>query len=167
MKVFDRAYQFYDGLPTWGKAVAVIGGAGIAWFGVLNPLRKLIISKLDQAKMAKEGQKAGDELSKLKKQGVNPTISPAQAESFSNSLVSAFAGCGTDEDAIYNIMKQLKNNADVYLLISTYGIRKYDGCMWGTTEKSLSGAISDELDWLEKMAVNKILEGNKVSFQFT
>lgn len=169
MKGIDRAYQFYNGLPPIAKAVVVIGGGAIAWFGVLNPIRKLIVSKLDMSKMAKEGTEARNTLQDLSKKGVKPTISDAQAQSFANSLVSAFGGCGTDEDAIYSIMKQMKNDADVYKLISTYGIRKYDDCglFGGEVESSLSAAISDELDSFEKQVVNGYLRQNGVTFQFT
>jgi hypothetical protein len=164
--------QVYKDAPPIGK-IAIIGAgiaaAAVAWFAVLNPVRKLIVSKLDQSKSSKEGKEAKQELDKLEDQGISPTINDAQAESFSNSLVSAFEGCGTDEDAVYNIMRQLKNDADVYKLLNKYGIRKYDACgPWtGDTEKSLAGAISDELDAFEKATVNGILKSNGCTYQFS
>lgn len=169
MKATESAYKFYEGLPSWGKAALIIGGGAIAWFGVLNPIRKVIMGKLDMAKMAKEGKDARDAISDLSRKGIKPTITDAQAQSFANSLVSSFSGCGTDESAIYGVMSQLKNDADVYKLISTYGIRKYDECgPWtGNVEGSLSAAISDELDIMEKQQVNTILKKNGVKFQFT
>lgn len=172
MKFIDRAYQYYNGLPTWGKGVVIVGGGMIAWFGILNPIRKVIINKLSIAKWTKEGREAGDQITILRKQGIRPTISEAQAESFSNSLVKSFNDCGTDEDAVYRVMSQLKNDADVYLLINKYGVRKYAGCgPWnlfqGSQESSLSGAISDELDSQEKQNVNNILEHRGIKFRFT
>jgi hypothetical protein len=156
-------------LPKPAKVFVVIGGGLVAWFGVLNPVRKVIVSKLNAAKMAREGKEAGDELDKLKKKGIRPTISPAQAEAMCNSMVSSFAGCGTDEGAVFRVMSQMKNNADVYLLISTWGIRKYDDCgPWtGNVEFSLSAAISDELDDTEKFILNGLLKKNGVTFQFS
>lgn len=165
-------YKFYKASSNTGK-VMIIGGVlvvgAIAWFAILNPIRKLIVSKLDQTKAAKEGADSKQALKDLANQGISPTITNAQAAAFCNSLVSAFAGCGTDEDAIYNVAKQLKNDADVYLLISTYGIRKYDACgIWtGDTENSLAAAISDELDSGEKDKLNGILQTNGCAYQFT
>lgn len=167
-------YKYYEKASPTGKVLII--GAGIAagvaaWFGIVNPLRKLIVNKLDQSKAVKESKEAKDELKSLEKDGVRPTISNAQAQTFTNSLVSAFEGCGTDEDAVYGIMSQMKNDADVYLLISTFGTRKYDGCNWsgdfGDTEKTLSGAISSELDSFEKSKVNEALRNNGCTFQFT
>lgn len=164
-------YKYYSGASGGGKFLIIAGtiaAGAIAWFGIVNPVRKLIIKKLDESKTAKEGKEASQALSDLVKLGIEPTITDAQAESFSNSLVSAFGGCGTDEDAIYYVMSQLKNDADVYKLINKYGTRTYDGCLWGSGQnKSLSGAISDELDVFEKAQVNAILKKNGVSFQFT
>jgi hypothetical protein len=164
--------QVYKDAPPIGK-IAIIGAgiatAAIAWFAILNPVRKLIVGKLDQAKANKEGGEAKDELKNLSNDGINPTINDAQVQSMCNALVSAFEGCGTDEDAVYNVMRQLKNDADVYKLINAYGTRKYDACgFWGSdTEKTLSGAISDELDVFEKKTVNGILSSNGIKYQFS
>src|SRR4051812_15746299 len=96
-KAVHKVYDFYIGLPAWGKFVVVIGGASIAWFGIANPIRKVIIKKLDESKAIKEAKQAGQQLDTLRKQGIKPTITSAQAQSFANSLVQAFTGCGTDE----------------------------------------------------------------------
>ena len=171
MKAFDRAYTFYKDLPPWAKGVVIVGGSAVTYFAARGAY-KLIKGKLDLAKMQKEGKDAGNQVQLLAKAGIKPTITKAQAESFSNSLVQAFSNCGTDEDAVYAIMRQLKNEADVYLLIATYGVRHYSGCGWWNVFSSgqtvsLSAAISDELDVLEKTNVNSILNKNGIKFQFT
>lgn len=164
--------KIYNSAPPIGK-IAIIG-AGIAtgviaWFAILNPVRKLIVNKLDQTKANKEGKEAKDELKNLANEGVNPTINDAQVQSMSNALVSAFEGCGTDEDAVYNVMDQLKNDADVYKLTQGYGTRKYDACgPWtGDTEKTLGGAISDELDAFEKKRINMMFSSKGIKYQFS
>lgn len=172
MKTGQRIFDYYKELPVWAKGVVVIGAGSIAWFGIINPLRKLIIKKLDQAKEAKESAAAGKELNNLKKQGIVPTINKAQAESMSNQLRIAFNDCGTDEGAVYSVMSQMNNDADVYLLIDTYGIREYSGCgPWnvfsGSRNVGLSAAISDELDDMEKGIVNNILAQKGISFRFS
>ena len=121
--------------------------------------------------LSKESKAADNQLGSLAEQGIRPTISKAQAEGFANSLQAAFDGCGTDTDAIGNVMIQMNNDADIYLLISTYGVRKYDACNWemdfGDKELSLNAAISDELDGPEKSYINTILKNKGIKFQFT
>ena len=171
MKVFSNAYKYYKELPDWAQGVVIVGGGLIVWFGVANPIRKLIIKKLDQEKEQRETKAAGHELNKLKRQGVSPTITKAQAESFSNTLRIAFSDCGTNEQAVYNVMEQMNNEADIYLLIDTYGIREYSGCgPWNvfaaTQNVGLSSAISDEMP-VEMPIINAILAKKGIKFRFT
>jgi hypothetical protein len=171
MSMKNKAYAFYKELPPWAKGVVIVGGLAVSYFAVRGGW-KIVKGKLDASKYQKEGKDAANQLHDLSKRGVRPTITSTQAQSFCNSLVQAFDGCGTDETAIYGVMGQMKNDADIYLLISTYGTRKYAGCgpwsMFSSDKQvSLSAAISDELDTFEKLIVNNILKGNGVTFQFT
>lgn len=173
MKFGQRAYEYYKDLPTWAKGVIVVGGAAVTWFAIGAPLVKAIKKKLSVGNKVREGKEAQQELATLAKQGIKPTISDAQAESFANALRIAFSGCGTDEAAIYRVIASLNNDADVYKLISTYGVREYVDCPWwsvgfgsGKTQQTLSGAISDELNSMEKAMLNSILEKKKIKFRF-
>ena len=169
-----KAYDYYKGLPTWAKGVVVVGGLAVVWFSVGKPIVNLIKKKLDETKKVKEQQAASTTLADLARKGIKPTITAGQADSMSNALRIAFSGCGTDEQAVYNVAKQLKNDADVYLLIKTYGVREYVDCPWwsvgfgsGKTSQTLSAAISDELDSSEKSKLNKILTDKKITYQFS
>ncbi len=169
MKV--NLFQWYKELPDWAQGAVIVGGLALTWFGVANPVRKLIMKKLDETKAVKEGVAAGNELDKLRKKGIVPTINKAQAEGMSNSLQAAFAGCGTDASAVFRVFQQLKNDADVYYLINVYGVRIYDACNWefdfGDKNLSLSGAISDELGFVQKDYINRVMKEKGITYQFS
>jgi len=157
-----NVYNYYKGLPPIAKGIVVIGGGLIAYF-TLNKLLK----KPDP--QSGEPNAAGDALNVLANQGVYPTYSDAQFEGFSNAIVSAINDCGTDEDAIYNVMQAMKNNADVYRLIQVYGIRDYKGCFenfFSLVSRSLTATLSSELDAGEKREVNDILKSKGITYQF-
>lgn len=154
--------EIFSGLPPWAKGVLAVGGGFVA-YSVVN---KILKSRKEQ----NEPRDAGNEVNVLASQGIYPSYTDAQYESFCNAIVQAIWDCGTDETAIYNVMRSMRNDADIYKLISVYGVRKYKGCFEGffsLVERSLSGAISSELDAGEKSKVNSILRDNGITFQFT
>lgn len=160
----------YKDLPPWAKGVTVVATLGVAFI-----VGRTIYVKIDEAikrgKLNAESRDAGTVLTGLANQGIHPTLNSAQLEGFCNSIVQACGGCGTDEDAIYNVMSQMGNDADVYALIKQFATRKYDGCNWdfdfGDVTNTLAGAISDELGADEKSHLNEILRGNGITYQFT
>lgn len=163
-------YKYYKELPPWAKGAVIVGGITVTFLTGRATWRK-VKSMLEKGKLMKEGKEAGQELINLQKQGINPTISDAQVEGFANTLQTAFSGCGTDEAAVINVVRQLKNEADVMKLIAKYGLRKHDACNWefdfSDKEMTLSAAISDELDVFEKAAVNVQLEKNGIKYRFS
>lgn len=152
----------FDTLPPLAKNVLVIGGvAAAAYFLFISP------DKSQQQLV----DAAGTGLNDLAQQGITPTISNAVAESYASSLTAAFDGCGTDEDAILNVFSQLRNDADVYKLISVYGIRSYQGCFEGSifTEDvtgNLPKALYSELSAGYIADINNILSSHGISYQF-
>jgi len=157
-----NVYNYYKGLPPMAKGIVVIGTGLVAYF-TLNKLLK----RPDPA--TGEPNAAGDALNVLANQGIYPTYSDAQFEGFSNAIVSAIWDCGTDENAIFNVMRAMNNNADVYRLIQVYGIREYKGCFEGffsLVSRSLNAALSSELSSGEKSEVNNILRSKGITYQF-
>lgn len=151
---------FFDGMSTAAK-LGLVGAAGIAAYLIFrgDPNR----SKLPEG--------AATDLDGLAKQGTYPTITPTQAEAFSSELAQAFAGAGTDEDAIYRVFSQLKTKADVLLLITTYGVRSYQGFFEGmiweeNVTSNLATALASELSASDLSHVNSILSGNNIDFAF-
>jgi hypothetical protein len=67
---------------------------------------------------------ADDELKRLAKKGVLPTLTPTDLRMKAEALHAALDGCGTDDTAILRIFGSMKTEADVYALINAYGVRK-------------------------------------------
>lgn len=178
MNFMDRSYQFYEGLPSWGKAIVVIGGGGIAWFGIINPARKLIIKKLDETKAQQTVNKFSSDVSSLSKQGIRPSYSDAQYKAWADKISSQFDGCdfsvailggySTSGQTVVDVLKLLKNDADFAKLVTAYGVRTYDQCgpFTGNFTGDLFHAVSDELRDYEIQGLNNQLQLQKINYRF-
>lgn len=164
----QRAYKAFMDQPKIAKGIEIGLVVGILAFSVGLPLIRLIRDKLDNAKRNREQVQAGKELDRLKRQGIYPTITVAQAEAMSNAMRVAFSGLGTDTGVITTVMRELQNEADVYRLVDVYGVRKYAGPWWWSSDSnySLAEAISDELGSDQKKKINKILSDKGIKFQW-
>ena len=94
------------------------------------------------------------------------TISAAQASSFANACHAAMDGYQTDEDALYNVFNNLKNNADFALLMSAYGSREISSGAWNPEPNftgTLTGGITSECSAKEKAKLNQILQSKGIT----
>jgi hypothetical protein len=144
-----KAGAFQSGqVPIMVKAaVALVGVAALVGVGVF------IYRKLKeiggQRENREEAQDSSNELDILLNQGVQPTISQAEAQTKSNILVAAANDCdpwGQGAQQIMQVIYSLKNKADWFLLSSTFGVRSWDDCPYGSTNGSLSVLLVEELD---------------------
>lgn len=158
-------YDWYKEQPPVGRAVFGIAAVLVTVGVVYATWQAIAQYKKDKANL-QESKDSVDALNQLSKKGVTVSVSDAQFESWSNILATAFSGCGTDTQSVYNVFGQLKNDADLYKLIAVYGVRSYDACLWGTKSWSLSAAISDELDASEKAKLNGILYDLGINYKF-
>lgn len=164
----SKSFAFAQDMPPWAKGVTAVGGIlifGFAGFSIYNKLDKA--AKRRQSNML--AIDARRELADLSKKGVRPTITQTQAEAYSSSLVQAFDEVGTDEDAVYQIMGQMKNIADVLFLIQVYGVRSFKGTFtsWFSDETlNLPGAISYEMSTSEIDKINGILSKAGITYKF-
>lgn len=85
------------------------------------------------------------------------------------------AGCsgafcyGTDEDAIYDVFNQMKNDLDVLLLVKAFGFREPRGeiCIPGTDcDYSLGAWLQTELGKEDFDEINSILRSKNIQYQF-
>lgn len=140
----------WKSLPTWAKgtiAVLTLLAVGGIGFAIYRGVKKGI----ERAKEGKEGREAKDELKEAEKEGINPTINEAEAQSKVSALISAATGCdplGQGATQIIEIIKSLKNKADFYLLSSTFGTKTWDECGYlsGDVTGSLTSLLIEELD---------------------
>jgi hypothetical protein len=105
--------------------------------------------KEDAKDERKESREAKNQLDNLAKQGIQPSFSNAEAEAKSNALLIAANDCdfwGTGATQIMNTIYSVKNQADWYLLSSTFGVRSWGDCGTGEVSGSLTTLILEELD---------------------
>ena len=168
----------YNNLPDWAKGAVAVGGlliVGIFGYKIYQDVKR----KRDLKEANQAADEADKELSKLSIQGVKPTISISQATTLAQSLVQAMNGCGTDEKKMYGVFDQLKNDADVYLLIKQFGVRYYTPCAatnpvsyakYLYNDKSFGGDIGTwmgyDLTGAEIQKINSILAKKKILFRF-
>lgn len=164
----ESGVRMFNDLPRWSRGIVAVGTlaiVGITGYTVWNK-----IQKASQAKKANQlASDAKKELAVLSSKGVKPTITQTQAETFSSKLVKAFDDFGTDEQAVYDVMSAMKNQADILYLIQVYGVRKFKGTFssWFDFEElNLPAAISYEMDSSEIAKVNSILSKKGITFKF-
>lgn len=80
---------------------------------------------------------------------------------WADQLETAMYGPGTDEDAVYQVMRTMKNDADVYKLISAFGMRK-GFLQWNA--QSLPSWIQG--DFSDRTEINNILKSNGIAYRF-
>jgi hypothetical protein len=70
---------------------------------------------------------------------------------------------GTDEEAIYGVMRLMKNDVDINLLVKAFGTRRMEFSLKGG---GLAAFLQDDLDKKEMAIVNKILSDNNINYRF-
>lgn len=171
-------YNYYKGLPPWAKGVVIVGAGTALYFAGLSIYRNAK-KKKDLKDANKAGEAAQKELGELASKGVKPTLPDSQFQALCESLVQAMNGCGTDEDMIYNVFKQMKNEADIRKLIASFGVRYYQPCAadqpisytkWLWNDKSYGGGLpswlSYDLSSSEVQKINSILKTNGINYSF-
>lgn len=168
---------FWRGLPRWSKGFVAIGTLGIG-FIIVRTLYKNYQTKVDLAKQNQAAIMAANEIRTLENQGLKQTYADSQYEVFSQVLVDAMNSCGTTEENIYNVFRQIKNDIDIRKLISIFGIRYYTPCaadqpislvQWWFGKEfggTLAEWLSYDLTTDELEEVNSILRSNSVNFTF-
>jgi hypothetical protein len=161
----------YMNLPPATRGLITVVGVGILvyiGFKVFKSVSGTVQGKVTPDKANKqEDQGWNNEVERLNQNpATKATISAAQASSFANSCHAAIDGYQTDEDALYNVFSNLKNNADFALLMSAYGSREVSSGAWNPEPNftgTLTGAITSECDATEKAKLNQILQSKGIT----
>jgi hypothetical protein len=139
--------------PAVKTGVVVVG---VALTGLLlYKIYKVVASGIGKLTNRKEGGEALQDLIILAQEGITPTLSDSDAESFVNAIR---AECNkawyedTSEQTIYSQLSRVKNIADWAKVKYRWGTQAIDG-----VQKSLTEAIVGELDDYEKQQANSIL----------
>lgn len=155
----------WSGLPMWAKGtIAVVSVLAVGTIGYL--IYRGIKKAVDKSRGAKEGKEAEDKLSDLANKNIKPTISEAEAQAKVSTLLAAANDCdptGSGATQIIAVMKSLKNEADYYMLNSTFGNKTWAACGWGDTSGSLTTLLIEELDSGQMVTIRKHLSSLNVN----
>lgn len=101
---------------------------------------------------------------KAVKQGPAASYPELQYKIFADSIYQAgmIIG-GTDEDTIYNVFSNMKNDTDVAKLIIAFGKRRIE---FSFMDGTLAEFLTSELDSDEMKKINKILSSKGISYKF-
>lgn len=91
------------------------------------------------------------------------TYDLANYASLADRLESAMYGFTDDEEAIYAVFSKLRNQSDLYQLITAFGSRRP---IWHIGTADLATWLNTRLDTPEIQKINEILARNNISFQF-
>jgi hypothetical protein len=101
-------------------------------------------------------------------QSGNATYPQSQFYAWANRLEQSMFDIGTDEDAIFSVFNQLRNNADFLALKQAFGVRQYTGGFlpgFMSDDLSLEGWIAQEFDSDEINQLNNILRNKGINYQ--
>lgn len=108
-----------------------------------------------------------EDIKKLSTLGVKPTYYNSQYVLFADKLYNAMITSNpfdpTDEEAIYGVMRLMKNDVDINLLVKSFGTRRMEFSLKGG---GLAAFLQDDLDAKELAKVNKILSDNNINYRF-
>lgn len=168
---FKNFYKTYQGPIN----TVVLVGAGFIAYSIYKSNQKK--KELDQARQGAAA--AQTELQALAAQGVHPSYADSQFLIFVNQLVQAMTGCGTDEAAVQNVFRNMRNEADIRKLLITFDIQYYQPCVWTSPVSYARWQLDDHAfggdlsTWLgydlssgDIEDINSILSGNGISYRF-
>ena len=146
------------------KTAIALGIGGLTAVGLYKLLKKEIKDGRDEKKNSKlfESEKEGKDLS----------YKPSQFITWADKINDAFSDYnfnGTDEEAIYSIMRKLKTNNDWLELNKAFGLRTYYDVFspeyFFGKKANMITTLQMELDTQEKAKVNSILKSKGIKYR--
>lgn len=162
--------KFWFSLPGWAQGViAVAATASVVGIGIKTYL--VVNAKLNPTNDKEEADAASQEVKDLAKKGMVVTLTQSQLQTLANQIETAFNGPTEDEQAVYKAFTNVKNNADVLALKSTFGTRKTGyyaalGVYWSYFNGTLSQTIQHYFDPSEIAALNSLLSKKGITYLF-
>lgn len=161
--------SLFSAVPLWLRlaimAVILILLIIIIWV----VLKKTGAIKTDEEKVAENvEEKVKKDTQQLLQQGQKPTFLRTSYAGFADKIFSAGSGQnkprGTDEQKIYAVFVQMKNDLDITLLTEAFGQR--DVSFTWNEKAGLHGWITNELDNEELRVLNMQLAKQGIKYRF-
>ncbi len=132
----------------YASVIAVIIFLIIVFFYVKNYLKR----KKGQEDAKKQIEKIGNDI-----QEENLTLELSRYSVLAGNLKTALSGWGEDEEAVYDIFKELKTDDDVQKVMFEFGVYK---------DMTLTQWITEYFNKYERDTLNSILAQNDISYRF-
>jgi len=118
-------YQYYKELPAWAKGVVIVGGVGLV-FVVGRPIYKKLFPSPEEKANTNVLKDSTKSIKDLKSKGMVSSIPETQYSILANQLynLAGYNIIGNQYGQAETILKNLKNDLEVALLINAYGVRK-------------------------------------------
>jgi hypothetical protein len=162
MAKIDFLKESFSGLPSWAKGVisiAIVGGVGY----VLYKASKRFTA--EQQRANEENKDVETEIQQsVKKYPLSYPLS--QYKSWANQIEVAGFGLGTDESAIYSILRKLKNDSDFLALQQAWGKPTRKTYDWAVPlDYTLSQFLRYEMSDREINKCNYILKTKGIKYR--
>lgn len=148
--------EFIKDIPGWAKGVAVIIVIGIIAFVVYKFYK-------DFKPRTKEQKDLEKDQDTFIEQGQKPSFPRSQYKAFADTIQQENLSFNTDEEKIYGIFKQMKNDLDITLLVEAFGNRRPQFTL---NEVALTPFLNEDLNKSEIEEINKILVAKNIKFRF-
>jgi hypothetical protein len=123
MKITQKATEYYQGLPSWGKGVVVVVGAFVV-YTVGKKLYRFVFPSAQTQRNQQIAKNIDEEIKNWRKTQTQ-SFTDSQYGLFANQVYDGMAYCvGDDYDSVEETLKRMNNNLDVALLIKAYGFRQ-------------------------------------------
>lgn len=147
--------EFIKDIPGWAKGVAVIIVIGIIAFVVYKFYKNFKPKTQEQRDLEKDQDT-------FVEQGQKPSFPRSQYKSFADVIHSENLSFNTDEEKIYGIFKQMKNDLDITLLVEAFGERRPQFTL---NNVGLVAFLNEDLSKSEIEEINKILIAKNIKFR--
>jgi len=152
---------------TWIKLGTYVAGGIAVAYGVKKVLDYF---KPERQREQNEGKQQQSELeqSQAKQKASYPK---SVYSAWCNVIENAIFDYGTDEEAIYDVFRKLKNNTDYLMLVNAWGSPKRqvypDAFVFYSTGKKLTlpGALRDDMSTSEIKKINQILASKGIKYR--
>lgn len=148
--------EAFNNLPQWSKgiiAISAIVAVGLVGFVIYKNFKP-------RTKEEKELDKDEDIFIS---QGQKPSFPKSQYRAFADTIQQENLSFNTDEEKIYDIFKQMKNDLDIVMLIQAFGERRP---LYTFRDVGLAPFLNEDLSKSEIGEINKILTAKNIKFRF-
>lgn len=172
----SKLIRVYEDLPSWARGIVIVGGLAITYIIGTNIVKMVKAASASADNQAKQNQIQSD-LNNLGNQGVLPTFDDSQYNAWADSIEGALQGCDysvsvaafgiltNSGTAVWNVLSQLKNDADFLKLSKAYGssrtLVKHFYCGYANdVTGSFSATLTRVLNPQELAKINQYLGDN-------